>query len=392
MRTSKWLLSAALTAGLFGGASTAHALPLISEIFLNPPGGNDTNNGLEYIELMGAPNASLDGYYILILESEESVTNDPGRIDNVFNLSGMTFGSNGYMALAMKDTRYPVLAGANNVMEDADFDILTPAIAATPTVAESKKTLASGGNAYIQRTSTATARGFGGSGNYSSIGHAKNSALADDADIEAGGSTTWLIHVDLLVPGTSAPVPGITAAENIDADANGIIDPFTALNGRAGWTIIDSIGMIGEVGELVDNRLYGAVNFGPGALGLGSTSTGVYVDTGAELFELEYAGRVSDGPGADAWVISNLTDNAASGYTSALRNYGISGNHALLNDPEVYVGSTAQPVNFPYGFDLTTTIGGPNANYSALEVPEPASLALLASGSLLMLARRRRNA
>lgn len=392
MRKTKWLLATAMAAGL-AGASTAQAAPLISEIFFNPPGGTDasTTTDLEYIELMGTPNASLNDHFLIFLESEKSVTNKAGYIDNVFNLSGMTFGSNGYLVLAMKNTKYPALAGANNVMEAADFDIASPVSASAPTVAESLKTMASGANAYINRTSTSSVVGFGGVGNHSSIGHSKASTTASDAQIEGGGFTALLISVNYSISGTTAPVSGNTSAENMDADENGALDPFTALNGRAGWTILDSVGVLAESSELAASGLFGAVNFGPGALTGSSTSTGTYINTGAALFELEYLARLGVLPGAENWLAANVTDNAASGYTSALRNYGVSGIHASQTGQEVYQGSTAQPLLFPYGTDLTTTIGEPNFGFSN-EIPEPASLVLLGAGVGLVAFRRSRKA
>lgn len=392
MSRTKWLLTAAMTAAM-AGASTAQATPLISEIFFNPPGGTDASTATdhEYIELMGTPNASLNNHFLIFLESEKSVTNKAGYIDNVFDLSGMTFGSNGYLVLAMKNTKYPALAGANNVMEAADFDITTPAIATAPTLAESKKTMATGANAYINRTSTSSVVGWGGVSNYSSIGHSKASSTASDAQIEGGGFTAWLIHVDYSVTGTTAPVSGNTPATNIDADEDGVIDPFTAANGRAGWTILDSIGVIAEPSELGTSGLFGAVNFGPGALTGTSTSTGIYVDTSAALFEIEYVARMGVLSGPENWLAVNVTDNAASGYTAAQRNYGVSGTHATQTNPEVYQGFTAQPSLFPYGTDVTTTLGAPNFGFSS-EVPEPASLVLLAAGAGLVAFRRTRKA
>lgn len=355
-------------------SATASGAPLISEIYFNPPGGNDvTAVGLEYIELFGDANASLDGHYLIFLEDENDEFNsgNPGEIENIFNLSGMTFGSNGFLILGMKGSPYPALAGA--------FDVAVPANLAAPTKAESLKTLANGAHAYINRD---TGNGYG-VGTASSIGH-----QGQNADIEGSGFTAMLIKVDAALGGL-APV----FEDDLDQDNNGLDNP----NGQNGWTILDSVGVLGESDEAPHARLYGKANFGAGPLGGGTSPGGVepgaaYIDTSAELPELEYVGRVGPGLGAENWMVANLTNDGLSGYTNTERNYAISGNHAAGNDPEVYVGFTPQPAGYPYGFDVTVTFG---ENDSLIPVPEPSSVVLCMMGGIgavVMAYRRRRRA
>lgn len=346
---------------------------LITEIFFNPPGANDApaTNALEYIELAGPSGMSLDNTYLIFLENENDEFNsqNPGEIENIFDLNGMSLGSNGFLVLAMRNSAYPAISGV-------PFDIAVPANPADPTKAESLKTLANGAHVYQNRD---TGNGYG-NGVTSSIGH-----VGQNLDIEGSGFTAMLIYVDPLLGGV-APVLN----QDLDLDNLGL-DPLPT-----GWSILDSIGVFGEPDETTFGRLYAAVNFGPGPI-LGSPGGvepgATYINTFSGLAEIEYVGRVGCGDGPENWLVANLTNNAATGFDINLRNYAISGNHALLSDPEVYVGSTYAPLPYVYGYDITVTFG--EANLAC--IPEVGSFALATAGMAgLGLAsfvrRRRRNA
>ncbi|MCY2960690.1 MAG: hypothetical protein NTY35_11040 [Planctomycetota bacterium] len=75
------------------GASPASAQFTFSEILANPPG---SDQGLELFEIRGAPNASLAGFKILVIESDRL---DPtqGRIELIVDLGSYTTGSNGLL-------------------------------------------------------------------------------------------------------------------------------------------------------------------------------------------------------------------------------------------------------------------------------------------------------
>ena len=60
-------------------------------VFINPPG---TDNGLEYIEIEGTPNQSLNNLCIIVIEGDNSGT-QRGTIDNIISLSGQTIGASG---------------------------------------------------------------------------------------------------------------------------------------------------------------------------------------------------------------------------------------------------------------------------------------------------------
>ncbi|MBX7165788.1 MAG: PEP-CTERM sorting domain-containing protein [Pirellulales bacterium] len=356
------------------GCSLAQAGPLISEIYFNPPGGNDSpaTNALEYIELCGPANQALDNRYLIIIENENDEFNsqNPGEIEGIFNLANMTFGDNGFLVLGMKNPAYP------GINDSVAFDDPTIDVPGAPTIAESLKTLANGAHAYINRD---TGAGYG-NGPTSSIGY-----TGQGLDLEGSGFTAMLIEVDPAIG--SAPVLN----DDLDVGNNGL----DVVTGQAGWTILDSIGVFGEADEPEFGRLYAEVNFGPGPLGLagiGGIEPGAqYINTLAQLAEIEYIGRVGGGSTPADWMVANLTDNAATGFTAAARNYAISGNHAQLNDAEVYVGSTAQPAAFPYGTDITVSFGTDNVgSVPQHPVPEPSSFVLLACGGAFALAVRRR--
>ncbi|MCY2960691.1 MAG: hypothetical protein NTY35_11045 [Planctomycetota bacterium] len=77
-----------LAASLFL-ATTASAQFTLSEIYVNAPG---TDNGQEGIEIRGAPNASLAGYYILSIEGDST---GAGVVDQVLDLNAFSTGANG---------------------------------------------------------------------------------------------------------------------------------------------------------------------------------------------------------------------------------------------------------------------------------------------------------
>ena len=358
------MVSAAMVAG------TAQASPLINEIYFNPPGGNDApaSNALEYIELRDTSLTSLANKYLIFVENENDQFNsqDPGLVENIFDLNGMSFGLNGYLVLAMKNSAYPALTGT-------PFDVASPVNAAAPTIAESLKTLSSGAHVYQNRD---TGAGYG-NGVTSSIGH-----VGQNPDIEGSGFTAFLISVD---PGT-----GVAPVLNQDLDlTNDGLDTLPT-----GWSILDSIGVFGEVNEPDFGRLYSYVGFGPGAsLGApGGFEGSTYVNTLPQVAELEYVGRVGVGHTADNWLVANLTDNSATGYTSAVRNYAVSGNHTLQTAPEAFIGGTYGDSRFPYGTDITVTIGSDNTGFDATHIPENNSLVLAGFGSVIVafLALRRR--
>ena len=105
IRLSSLLWFALLTLSLTGSASPSLTNVFISELLFKPTFGDTTN---EWIELRGPPNFVLpEGTYLIGVEGDEN--NNPGTIQNRFDLSGLRFGQNGYLVLLQKNHRYKTI-------------------------------------------------------------------------------------------------------------------------------------------------------------------------------------------------------------------------------------------------------------------------------------------
>jgi hypothetical protein len=98
----------------------SQAVVFINEVFINPPGSSD--NGREFIELLGTPGKNLDGYAIGVLNGTDEKLYPLGsippvpfpapEIDEFFSLDGLMLGANGILLLAIRDAStfyYPEL-------------------------------------------------------------------------------------------------------------------------------------------------------------------------------------------------------------------------------------------------------------------------------------------
>ncbi len=91
---------------------------LLNEVFANVSGAAD--DGYEYIELRGTPNASLNGLQVVIFEGEtEEAGGGVGVADMVVNLSGQTLGSNGLLVLTPTNWKFSPAAGTNKLVVPA---------------------------------------------------------------------------------------------------------------------------------------------------------------------------------------------------------------------------------------------------------------------------------
>jgi hypothetical protein len=150
----------------------------INEILHNPEG---TDSPYEYVEMKGAPNAVIPaGTYLVFIEGDAATAGD---VQNVFDLSGLTLGSNGFLVL---------LQGGSNVWNS-------------------------------QVNAAATKIVGSGTGWTGVAGWQADSAATD---IENEAYTAFLI--------TSATAPSLT----LDIDAN---NDGTAEALPAAWTILDGV-------------------------------------------------------------------------------------------------------------------------------------------------------
>ena len=210
------LKSSILTAALaLVTLTSANAQIYLNEIYFNPAGTDAPN---EYIELRGTPGLTVSsGTYLLFLEGDNPTTPSttpgvrPGDIGGIFDLSGKSFGNNGYMVLRQFGSPYTVNSNAT--------------------------------------TYTATSTGWGGLG--------LNSATTA-GDVENISFTAMVISIG----SAAAPVWGT----QLDTNNDGLLEL------TSGWSILDSIG-VGDTGA--SDRLYGAVNFSGAASGSVTSNGGL---------------------------------------------------------------------------------------------------------------------
>ena len=184
-----------------GSASRAQAEVFISEILFNPPNGDTTN---EFVELRGTPNLLLPaGTYLVNIEGDEE--ENPGLVQNVFDLSGRRLGQNGFLVLLQKSHRYRANILAT-IIANADND-----------------------------------EGWG-SGSSSTVGHRGEDA---QVELENASGTFFLIQ---------SPVVPVAGTDDIDADDDGTPDGV-----YASWTVFDSVGVLDSDGD--GDCAYGLINF-----------------------------------------------------------------------------------------------------------------------------------
>ena len=219
----------------------------INEVLFNPPGADAPN---EYIELRGTPSSTLPaGTYLVAIEGDAA--DNPGDVQTIINLSGLTFGSNGFLVLLQNGNTYTTAAGATVV--------------------------------------TSTTTGFGGlpGGIWSADGGATN--------LDDSGATFMLIQT-----GTA---PALT--NDIDSNNDGTPDGTV----YAGWSVRDSVGHV--TGGNSNDRGYGAINYITNASGTGS---GTVITPGFIVVYVGRICDSTGSTGAD-WVASGTLDGAAPNWT-----------------------------------------------------------------------------
>lgn len=107
--------------------STATSIAETQPTVINAVLGSTTGADSEYVELFGAPGASLDGLSVIVVESDDQSSN--GRIDNRINLTaGDAIGANGFFLLAngLAEATFGVTADktiANNTIENSSYTL-----------------------------------------------------------------------------------------------------------------------------------------------------------------------------------------------------------------------------------------------------------------------------
>ncbi|HON07776.1 MAG TPA: hypothetical protein PLW02_06730, partial [Verrucomicrobiota bacterium] len=228
--------------------NAASASVYINEILFNPP-GTDTPN--EYIELRGTPNYLLpNGTYFINVEGDAN--GNPGTIQNIFDLSGVRIGGNGFIVLLQKDSPYTAAAGTT-VLKN-----------------------------------TGSGPGWG-SDSTSSINHSGENG---QTDLENPSSTFMLIQT------SSKPTIGM----DIDADNDGLPDAQIYTN----WVVLDSIGILDSSGA--GDIAYGLINYRAN-----SAATSILGKTLEINFTPSYVGRLGNTVGntENDWLVSDNLGGAA---------------------------------------------------------------------------------
>jgi hypothetical protein len=203
----------------------------INEVLFNPPGTDAPN---EYIELRGTPNSLIPaGTYLVVIDGDSGNTGD---VKVTINLSGLSFGSNGFLVILQQGNTYTTASGATVI--------------------------------------TGTTTGFGG------LAGSIFAADGGATDLENDSVTFMLIQTGV------AP----TLTDNIDANNDGAPDGSV----YAGWNVRDSIGILD--GTSASDRAYGAINFSNNT-GTNGTATGTTI---LESFTAGYVGRIGDSTGSTA--------------------------------------------------------------------------------------------
>jgi hypothetical protein len=304
----KKLLTAISTLGLTVAAGNAQVY--ISEVLANPPSSDSSPTaGFELFELRGAAGASLAGYYLLSIEGQG--TTGRGDINQFFDLGAFSLGSNGYLFGRQFGSPYTTVApGA---------------------------TIAANGST----------QGWGQvNGGGSTVGHSSDGT---QFDLENSATTLLLINIG------AGAVPVLSGSgADLDTDDDGV------LNLPAGWSVIDSVGILDGAGAAATDYSYGAVTIRLGTLGSAASGEVIQVPGAGSAF---FVGRIGESTGSTAadWFGSVVTGTAGDFTLSSASDPRFTGK--LLSD---------------------MVFGGANP------VPEPATFALAGIGALAFWAVRRR--
>lgn len=125
----KWMTLAGIVALATGAMAQT---TFMSEILINPDG---SDNGLETLEITGPANQNMSGWFFIVIEGDDNVTQTgpAGTVDLVVSLDGLTLGTNGV-----------------GIVRDGTLPLNPPADPATGTlVRDFSPDIENGSNTYI---------------------------------------------------------------------------------------------------------------------------------------------------------------------------------------------------------------------------------------------------
>ncbi|MEZ6033873.1 MAG: hypothetical protein R3C17_12330 [Planctomycetaceae bacterium] len=271
----------------------------INEILFNPPATDAPN---EYIEIRGTAGYVIpSGVYLVGIEGD---TTGAGDVQTMFNLSGLTLGSNGYLVLLQSGNTYSVDSASATV--------------------------------------SGTGSGFGGLPGFS--------ADSGGTDIE-NSSVTFLLIQTAVAP---------TLTDDIDSDNNGVADGAIF----AGWSVLDGISVIDNAADAAfTNVVYSTAATFVGSTGkdiVATTATANYVarvgtstgDTAADWFGGGLEGT------APNWNLIAGDAFPASYDGQALNHIGSQNPVAIVNQAPVFTSGTT------FSVDEANTLGvtGPSSS------------------------------
>lgn len=218
----------------------------ISEVHVDPLFGNrDTD---QYVELRGTPNSTLPaGSYFVVVEGWGAVPGGPGYIHSVINLSGLTFGSNGFLVFAQSNNPYQLDPTATSIISTG------PGFSGLPDNRWSDASTLSDRFAFIFNSATF-----------------------------------------LLIQSNQSPVP----ASDADVNDDGVLD--------TPWTVIDSVGLLNTTAS--PSRSYGKITFSNDPSYPAPTGT-VVVDTDIAGYVARRGASV--GWDASDWIAGRTIDDSA---------------------------------------------------------------------------------
>lgn len=169
----KVLLTTLFTLIIIFGANAEAAAQLINEIVVAAP-GSDASSGCEYVEFRGTPNAVIGDFTFVDVEGD--VEQNPGVLNYVRSLQGVTFGANG-LAVITDGSGCRTFAAGTTVITDVKFRAGQNPPPANPNQTFSKATRNNGTNSFAVVAGQTT------------LVQGQDADIANDGTLDFGGAT-----------------------------------------------------------------------------------------------------------------------------------------------------------------------------------------------------------